>query len=78
MTLKEYVAQALNTLTKPELEQVAEFVAFVKFRARMSLRPQVDEETLAALCGEFAEEDREMAEGGIAAYFIGLQVEDIL
>lgn len=74
--VKQQVAQALDTLTEVELQQVAEYVAFLRFRARVA--PQLVEDTaqLAALYSEFADEDRALAEEGLEEYRDRLLLED--
>ena len=76
MSLKEQVVQELNSLSETEIKQVAEYVAFLKFRTRINLVPTLDETELAALYAEFAEEDRELAEEGMSDYAAGLIRED--
>jgi hypothetical protein len=76
MTVKEYVTQAIESLSEPELQQVAEYLAFLKFRARVSAAPRLDTTQTGALYAEFAEEDRAMAEVGMADYYAGLITED--
>ena len=76
MSIKEHVIQGLDTLSEAELGQVAEFVAFLKFRARLQPTPALDEAQLATLYAAFAEEDRTLAEGGLAEYVHGLCQED--
>jgi hypothetical protein len=75
MSIKEQVTQELEHLSEAELEQVDEFLQFLKFRARVRAIP-ADEADLAALYGEFAGEDREMADEGMAEYARGLIRED--
>ncbi|MBE7470980.1 MAG: hypothetical protein DPW09_28725 [Anaerolineae bacterium] len=77
MTLKEQIVQELNSLSETEIKQVAEYVAFLKFRTRHPLTLPLNETKLASLYAEFAEEDRELAEAGIADYSAGLAREDI-
>lgn len=76
MTLKEYVAQSVENLSDVELEQVAEYLAFLRFRARTSSIPAFDAEKMATLYAEFAEEDRQLAEAGMGDYYQGLLDED--
>lgn len=76
MSTKEKVAQELDGLSEVELKQVVEYVAFLKFRARVKPMPELDEARLAALYGEFADEDRELAEEGMLDYTKGLTKED--
>ncbi len=77
MTTKEKVASEIKDLTPDELEKVAKYVAFIKFRSRLTpMRPE-EEERLAALYGEFAKEDRAMAEEGMADYAAQLGKEDV-
>ena len=76
MSIKEQVIQGLNTLNEAELGQVAEFVAFLKFRARLQPMPALDETQLATLYTACAEEDRALAEAGLAEYVHRLCQED--
>jgi hypothetical protein len=78
MTVKEFVTDAIGSLDEPELREVADYVAFLRFRARARAVPRPDNQALAALYGEFAEEDRAMADEGIAEYQRGLLAEDAL
>jgi hypothetical protein len=72
MSIKEDVLQGLETLSEAELAQVAEFVAFLKFRARFQPMPALAEAQLATLYTACAEEDRALAEEGMAEYGYGL------
>jgi hypothetical protein len=75
-SVKEQVTQALDTLSEAELQQVAEYVAFLRFRARVAPPPIVDTAQLAALYAEFTDEDRALAEEGLDEYHDQLQLED--
>jgi hypothetical protein len=76
MLLKDKVAQEIDSLSETELKQVAEYIAFLKFRARIKHMPTFDETQLSVLYAEFAEEDRELAEEGMSDYAEGLMKED--
>ena len=76
MTAKEYVTQAIESLSEPELQQLAEYLAFLKFRARVTAAPHLDTTQIGAIYAEFAEQDRAMAEEGVAEYNAGLSAED--
>ena len=76
MSIKEQVAHELDKLNEAELNQVAEYVAFLKFQARVKQIPLLDETQLEALYKEFAEEDRRLAEEGMSDYAEGLVKED--
>ena len=76
MAVKGHLAKELDTLAEHQLREVAEYVAFLKFRSRFMASPSVDEEELTKLYGEFAEEDRQLAEEGIANYTNSLAKED--
>ena len=76
-TLKEQVKQGLERLDEGGLREVADFVAFLQFRTRRHAAPDWDEEAMAALYAEFAEEDRALAEAGMADYAAGLAREDV-
>lgn len=75
MSTREQVLEELETLSEAELNEVAEYLAFLKYRSQRKL-VVVDEAQLAALYGEFAEDDRELAEEDLAGYAEGLQAED--
>lgn len=67
MAIKKSIEQELETLTEEQLRQIADFIAFVKFRdRRASLRE--NQTKLAELYKEFAEEDRLLAEEGMGEY----------
>lgn len=70
------VTQALEALSEAELQQVVEYVSFLRFRQRVVLPPIVDDSQLAALYAEFAEEDRALAEEGMEEYRDRLLPED--
>ena len=72
----EALKQDLDGLTHTQLQQVADFVAFLKFRSQRHRRAIPDPTQLAALFAEFAEEDRDLAEAGIDDYAVMLQQED--
>ena len=76
MAVKGHLEKELDTLGEHQLREVVEYVAFVKFRSRFMPLPSVDEEELTKLYGEFAEEDRQLAEEGITDYTNGLAKED--
>ena len=76
MLIKEQVVQELDNLSETELRQVAEYMAFLRFRARIRPIPEFDETKLAAFCTEFADEDRKLAEEGMSDYAKGLMKED--
>jgi hypothetical protein len=69
----EALKQDLDELTHTQLQQVADFVAFLKFRSQRHQQVILDRTQLAA---EFAEEDRDLAEAGIGEYAMILQQED--
>lgn len=77
MSLKEYVTQAIEGLNEAELTQLAEYLTFLRFRARLPVMPSVDKAQLATLYAEFGEEDRLLAEEGMEEYAIGLRAEDV-
>ncbi len=75
-SVKAQVTQALDTLSEAELQQVADYVAFVRFRARLAPLPSGDATQLATLYKEFEDEDRALAEVGLDEYCARLQTED--
>jgi hypothetical protein len=78
MTVREYVSQTLQSLDEAELAEVADYLAYLRFRARSHSVPAIDTGQMAALYAEAAEEDRELAEAGMADYAEGLAKEDSL
>ncbi|HBB36119.1 MAG TPA: hypothetical protein DDZ80_12730 [Cyanobacteria bacterium UBA8803] len=63
----ETLKQDLDQLTRAQLQQVADFIAFLKFREQRR-RAILDPTQLAALFTEFADEDRTLAEAGMKDY----------
>lgn len=78
MNIKEYVTDVIEGLDEPELKDVADYLAFLRFRARSHSVPLPDDSTLAALYREFGEEDRVLAEEGMAGFDRSLRMEDAL
>lgn len=71
----EALKQDLDQLTTEQLQQVADFIAFLKFRDKRR-RIVLDPVQLASLATEFAEEDRSFAEVGMGDYAMMLTQED--
>ena len=76
MSIREYVIQTVENLSDTDLESVAEYLAFLRFRSRVLPLPSLDPAQIAALYAEFGEEDRQLAEEGMADYAVGLDAED--
>jgi hypothetical protein len=76
MSIKEQIVVELDRLTQAELEHLARYLAFLRYQARVEAAPAVDEQQLASLYAEFGEEDRQLAEEGLADYAYGLDQED--
>ncbi len=72
---REALKQDLDQLTNEQLQQVADFIAFLKFRDKRR-RIALDPAQLASLAAEFAEEDRMLAETGMDDYVAMLAQED--
>jgi hypothetical protein len=64
---KENLKQEIEELNDEQLQQIAEFIEFIKFRSRFS-RKSVNLHEFAHLYQEFAQEDQELAEVGMADY----------
>ncbi len=71
----EALKQGLDRLNREQLQQVADFVAFLKFQDKR-LRVVLDPAQLASLATEFAEEDGLLAEVGMSDYAAILTQED--
>lgn len=76
ISTKEQVVTSLSELNDTQLQTVAEFLEFLKFRERRKFETQFDDARLEALYAEFADEDRELAETGLAEYTANLERED--
>jgi ABC-type phosphate transport system auxiliary subunit len=76
ISTKEKVVTTLAELNDTQLQTVAEFLEFLKFRERRKFETQFDDVELEALYAEFADEDRELAEIGLAEYSANLERED--
>ncbi len=76
MTYREHLVKELEELDEKQLHEVEEYVTFLKFRSRFMPSPTLDEEQIAKRYGEFAEEDRLLAEEGMADYANSLSKED--
>jgi hypothetical protein len=70
----EALKQDIERLNREQLQQVAEFIAFLKFRDKRR-RVVLDPSGLASLA-TFAEEDRVLAEVGMSDYAAILTQED--
>ena len=75
ISTKEKVVITLAELNDMQLQTVAEYLEFLKFRARPADLP-LDDAKLEALYAGFAVEDRELAEVGLAEYSENLARED--
>jgi hypothetical protein len=71
----ETIKQDIDQLTTEQLQQVADFIAFLKFRSKRA-RIVLDPVQLASLGTEFAEEDHSLAEAGMTDYAVMLSRED--
>ncbi len=72
----EALKQDLDRLTHSQLQQVADFIAFLKFRNQRRPRIILDPTHLADLFTEFADEDRALSEAGMSDYAAMLHQED--
>ena len=72
----EAIQQDLSRLNRNQLQQVGDFIAFLKFRDRLQYRTILDPVQLSELFSEFADEDRALAEEGMSEYAVMLHQED--
>jgi hypothetical protein len=72
----EALKQDLDQPNYNQLQQVADFIAFLKFRNQQHHQVVIDPIQLANLFTEFANEDRALAEEGMNDYVIMLHKED--
>ena len=77
MLVKEYIARELDFLNDAQLQQLAEYLAFLKFRAHLpSLPIQISDKKLQGLYAQFEDEDLLLAESGLEEYVAVLAHED--
>ncbi len=76
ISTKEQVLTDLDELNDAQIQTVAEFLEFLRFRERRKFETQFDDVELEALYSEFADEDRELAESGLTEYAANLARED--
>ena len=74
--LKAVITREIETINEEQLKQIADFIAFLKFRARYSSWA-ADENQIADLYKEFAEEDWRFPEEGLEEYAELLRQEDL-
>lgn len=77
MMTREEIVQTVQCLSDTELEQLAQYLAFIRFQSRIKPAAQIDESELAELYREFGTEDHELAEKGISDYAEALAREDL-
>lgn len=68
MSTKEQIVHELNNLNQADLEQIAQYLTFIKYKVRIKPAPTMDEAQLAALYSQFGEEDRQLAEEGMSDF----------
>jgi hypothetical protein len=73
---REEIVRTVKGLGDTELEQLSQYLAFLKFQSRIKPIPRVDEGELAELYREFGAADRELAEEGVSDYANALARED--
>lgn len=76
MNVRHHISSQLEHFTESELEEVARYLAFVKFRAKAQKTPVSNQDKWAALYGEAAEEDEQLAQAGMSDYAESLAAED--
>ncbi len=76
MSPKEVLTQALDGLSDADLERVADYVAFLRFREHLRATPPHSVAQTAALYAEAAEDERALAEEGMTQYYRGLAADD--
>jgi hypothetical protein len=72
----EVLKQDLDLLTHKQLEQVADFIAFLKFRDSRRVPAILYPTQMANLFAEFADEDRALSNAGMSDYALMLQQEN--
>lgn len=71
VTIKEHLTRELESLDEQQLKKIGDFIAFIKNKAFYLNLTDVD-----TLYAEFAAEDQQLAEVGMAEYANTLKKED--
>jgi hypothetical protein len=69
------IQKEIEQLNDTQLKEITEFIEFIKFRSKFQ-KKVTDLDQFASLYQEFTQEDRELAEIGMADYAQQLQQED--
>jgi hypothetical protein len=72
---RETIQQEIEQLNDTQLEEIVQFIEFVKFRSKFQ-KKVTDLNQFASLYQDFAQEDRELAEIGMTDYANQLRRED--
>lgn len=78
MIVREHLLKEINRLNEEQLQELEDFLFFLKFRSRISRPSEVKETEIAKLYSDSNEEDRVMSEEGFDDYLPGLLKEDKL
>ena len=73
---KNYIIKSLDNLSEEQLEEIADFTAFIKSSYRMQNKKE--NKNYAELYREFSSDDKIIADSGIEDYNSGLLREDKL
>ncbi len=76
MVAREELVKELKQLNEEDVQRVANFVSFLKSTTRMRGVARFDEASLKILYSEASEEDRILAQEGMAEYSSCLKRED--
>ncbi|MGK7929601.1 MAG: hypothetical protein AB4290_30905, partial [Spirulina sp.] len=68
LKLKDKIEREIEMLDEEQLQEVANFISFLKFSSRLNHQTDFNLAHVANLYQEFAEEDRKLAEEGIDEY----------
>lgn len=69
------IARELSGMSQEQLRQVADYIAFLKFSTRRAILSAMDERA-SELYRDFGEQDRSLANSGVAEYRKSLKDED--
>jgi hypothetical protein len=76
MAAKEHIIEEIEGLDPAQLQEVENYLAFLRFRSKLQPPQSFDKDAVEGLYREFATEDRSLAEEGMAEYARDLKRED--
>ena len=76
MTVQERLKKEIKSLNEQQLNDLEQYVAFLKYRSRFMISQSFDNDSIFSLYKKYSKEDIEFAEEGMDDYIAGLTKEE--